>query len=112
MSSALPRSTTVVLRTLTIAAFVVILNETLLVNALPQLMASLHIDERAAQWLSTGFMLTLAVVIPTTGWLIRRTGVRAAFRLAIISRSKSVSSGLSARTFFTSRRIELAIAPP
>ena len=84
MSSALPRSTTVVLRTLTIAAFVVILNETLLVNALPQLMASLHIDERAAQWLSTGFMLTLAVVIPTTGWLIRRTGVRAAFRLAMV----------------------------
>ena len=84
MSSALPRSTTVVLRTLTIAAFVVILNETLLVNALPQLMASLHIDERAAQWLSTGFMLTLAVVIPTTGWLIRRTGVRATFRLAMV----------------------------
>ena len=83
MSTPLPASTTVVLRTLTIAAFVVILNETLLVNALPQLMASLHIDERAAQWLSTGFMLTLAVVIPTTGWLIRRFGVLAAFRLAM-----------------------------
>ena len=83
MSSPLPASTTTVLRTLTVAAFVVILNETLLVNALPQLMESLHIDERAAQWLSTGFMLTLAVVIPTTGWLIQRLGVRSAFRLAM-----------------------------
>lgn len=79
----LPRTTTTVLRTLTVAAFVVILNETVLVNALPQLMTSLDIDERAAQWLSTGFMLTLAVVIPTTGWLLQRLGTRAAFRLAM-----------------------------
>ena len=25
-----------------------------------------------AQWLSTGFMLTMAVVIPTTGYLLNR----------------------------------------
>ncbi len=83
MSERLPASTTTVLRTLVVAAFVVILNETVLVNALPQLMASLDVDERAAQWLSTGFMLTLAVVIPTTGWLLQRLGVRSAFRLAM-----------------------------
>ncbi|MGO0578015.1 DHA2 family efflux MFS transporter permease subunit [Ornithinimicrobium panacihumi] len=83
MSSSLPRTTTTVLRTLTVAAFVVILNETLLVNALPQLMESLQVDERAVQWLTTGFMLTLAVVIPTTGWLIRRLGIRPTFRLAM-----------------------------
>jgi MFS transporter, DHA2 family, lincomycin resistance protein len=83
MHQPLPSSTTTVLRTLVVAAFVVILNETLLINALPQLMDSLHIDERAAQWLSTGFMLTLAVVIPTTGWLLQRLGVRSAFRLAM-----------------------------
>ncbi|WP_122261599.1 DHA2 family efflux MFS transporter permease subunit [Ornithinimicrobium cerasi] len=82
-SEPLPPVTTTVLRTLTVAAFVVILNETVLVNALPQLMTSLEIDERAAQWLSTGFMLTLAVVIPTTGWLLQRLGTRAAFRLAM-----------------------------
>lgn len=79
----LPTATTTVLRTLTVAAFVVILNETLLVNALPQLMESLQVDERAVQWLTTGFMLTLAVVIPTTGWLLRRLGTRSSFRLAM-----------------------------
>ena len=82
-SEPLPPATTTVLRTLTVAAFVVILNETVLVNALPQLMTSLQVDERAAQWLSTGFMLTLAVVIPTTGWLLQRLGTRSAFRLAM-----------------------------
>ncbi|GGK61396.1 DHA2 family efflux MFS transporter permease subunit [Ornithinimicrobium pekingense] len=81
--TALPSSTTTVLRVLTIATFVVVLNETVLVNALPQLMSSLDVDERTAQWLSTGFMLTLAVVIPTTGWLLQRLGTEAAFRLAM-----------------------------
>ena len=79
----LPTASTTVLRTLTVAAFVVILNETLLVNALPQLMESLQVDERAVQWLTTGFMLTLAVVIPTTGWLLRRLGTRSSFRVAM-----------------------------
>lgn len=83
MTTPLPASTTTVLRTLTVATFVVILNETLLVNALPQLMASLQVDERAVQWLTTGFMLTLAVVIPTTGWLLQRLGTRSSFRLAM-----------------------------
>ena len=45
-SAALPSSTTTVLRVLTIATFVVVLNETVLVNALPQLMSSLEVDER------------------------------------------------------------------
>ena len=52
-----------VLRVLTVAAFVVILNETIMTNAIPVLMGVLEIDARAAQWLSTGFMLTMAIVI-------------------------------------------------
>ena len=27
---------------------------------------------RSAQWLSTAFMLTMAVVIPVTGWFLQR----------------------------------------
>ena len=72
-----------VLRVLTVAAFVVILNETIMTNAIPVLMGVLEIDARAAQWLSTGFMLTMAIVIPTTGWLLQRVGRRTAFLLAI-----------------------------
>lgn len=99
MSDALPPTTTTVLRTLTVATFVVILNETVLVNALPQLMGSLRIDERAAQWLSTGFMLTLAVVIPTTGWLIRRVGTRSSFRLAMALFLTGTAASALAPTF-------------
>ena len=72
-----------ILRILTVATFVVILNETIMVNAIPQLMASLDVTAQAAQWLSTGFMLTMAIVIPTTGWFLHRLDRRTVFATAM-----------------------------
>ena len=68
-----------VLRWLTLATFVVILNETLMVNAIPRLMAQFDVTARTGQWLSTAFMLTMAVVIPVTGWFLQRVTTRRAF---------------------------------
>ncbi len=65
------------------AAFVVILNETIMTTAIPRLMADLQISASAAQWLSTVFMLTMAVVIPTTGYLLQRLTTRTAYTLAM-----------------------------
>ena len=72
-----------VITVLLIAAFVVILNETALNVALTSVMGDLHVDERSVQWLTTSFMLTMAVVIPVTGWLLERIPTRAAFVLAM-----------------------------
>lgn len=72
-----------VLRWLVLATFVVILNETIMINALPRLMSELAVGARAAQWLSTAFMLTMAVVIPVTGWFLQRVSTRAAFGTAM-----------------------------
>ena len=77
--------TTLVLRVLTVAAFVVILNETLMMNALPPLMRAFDIDAATGQWLTTGFMLTMAVVIPMTGWLLQRLSLRTAYGLAMVT---------------------------
>ena len=60
-----------VLRWLVGATFVVILNETIMINAIPRLMVDFDVDANAAQWLSTAFMLTMAVVIPATGWFLQ-----------------------------------------
>lgn len=79
----LPRHTVRLLGVLMVGAFVVILNETAMNVALATIMADLRVTERTAQWLTTGFMLTMAVVIPTTGWLLRRFSTRAAFTLAM-----------------------------
>ena len=72
-----------VLKWLVGATFVVILNETIMINAIPRLMADFDVDASAAQWLSTAFMLAMAVVIPVTGWFLQRVTTRFAFGLAM-----------------------------
>ena len=79
----LPARSVRVLAVLLIGAFVVILNETALNVALTRIMVELSIDERTAQWLTTGFMLTMAVVIPITGWIMQRLTTPAVFTLAM-----------------------------
>ncbi|MGC0364587.1 DHA2 family lincomycin resistance protein-like MFS transporter [Rhodococcus sp. 27YEA15] len=64
---------------LVVAAFVMILNETVMSVALPRLMTDLDITATTAQWLTTGFLLTMAVVIPITGYLFQRFTLRQVF---------------------------------
>ncbi|GAA4051769.1 DHA2 family efflux MFS transporter permease subunit [Nonomuraea soli] len=75
--------TPAVVRLLVLATFVVILNETILINAIPRLMSALSITEQTAQWLSTAFMLTMAAVIPITGWFLQRVTTRTAYATAM-----------------------------
>ena len=49
-------------------AFVMMLNETTVAVALPAIMGEFHVSAATAQWLTTAFMLTMAVVIPVTGF--------------------------------------------
>ncbi len=72
-----------VIALLLVSAFVVILNETIMGVALPHLMTDLDITAGAAQWLTTAFMLTMAVVIPVTGFLLQRLNTRPVFILAM-----------------------------
>ncbi len=65
-----------IIATLLIAAFVMILNETIMGVALPRLMVELEVGPGLGQWLTTAFMLTMAVVIPTTGFLLQRFRTR------------------------------------
>ena len=79
----MPRESVAIIATLLVATFVVILNETIMNVALQRLMVDLNIDAPTVQWLSTGFMLTMAVVIPTTGFILQRLSTRAVFMLAM-----------------------------
>jgi MFS transporter, DHA2 family, lincomycin resistance protein len=81
--SRLPARDRQVIAILLVAAFVVILNETIMSVALPRLMVDLDISARTVQWLTTAFMLTMAVVIPTTGFLLQRISTRTVFLLAM-----------------------------
>ena len=82
-ADAVTRRNNLVIRLLLVSAFVVILNETIMGVALPQLMKNLDITANAAQWLTTAFMLTMAVVIPITGFLLQRFNTRPVFMAAM-----------------------------
>ena len=64
-------------------AFITILNQTLLSPALPTIMKELSVDASTVQWLSTGFMLVNAIMIPVTGYLTDRYSVRGIFVVAM-----------------------------
>ncbi|WP_296203358.1 MDR family MFS transporter [uncultured Corynebacterium sp.] len=80
--AALSREVVSNLLVLVLAATIMILNETSLSVALPSIMADFSIPATSAQWLTTGFMLTMGVVIPTTGFLLERLTTRQIFGIA------------------------------
>lgn len=64
-------------------AFIAILNQTLLVTALPHIMNDLHLTENTAQWLTTIFMLVNGIMIPITAFLMETFTTRKLFLTAM-----------------------------
>ncbi len=82
---AVPAGANRVIALLVVAAFVVILNETVMSVALPELMVDFAISASTAQWITTAFMLTMAAVIPVSGYLLTRLPLRTVFTVAMTS---------------------------
>ena len=72
-----------VLILLLVAAFVAILNETTMGIAIPHLNRDLGLPPELGQWMTSSFMLAMAVVIPTTGFLLQRFTTRQVFLAAM-----------------------------
>lgn len=60
-------------------AFVAVLNATLLTPALPTIMADMGIASTTVQWLTSGYALTEAVIIPLAAYLMGRFSTRRLF---------------------------------
>lgn len=60
-------------------AFVAVLNATLLTPALPTIMADMGITSTTVQWLTSGYALTEAVIIPLAAYLMGRFSTRKLF---------------------------------
>ena len=65
------------------AAFIAILNQTLLGTALPPIMEELNLTETTVQWLQSIFMLVNGIMIPITAFLIDRFTTRQLFLTAM-----------------------------
>lgn len=98
-SGEIARSDMRVIWLLLVAAFVAILNETTMGIAIPHLNVDLGIPPELGQWLTSAFMLTMAVVIPTTGFILQRFTTRQVFIAAMISFSLGTLVALVAPGF-------------
>ena len=81
-----------------IGAFVGILSKTSLNIALPQLSQSLNIDNAALQWIVTGYMLVIGIILPLSSLLTKWFTPR-----------QIITTGIGALSF--NDRFPLAISP-
>lgn len=75
----LTRQQTTMIAVLLVGAFLVVLNQTLLTPALPTIMDNLNVSATTVQWLTSGYALVEAVIIPLNAYLIGRFSTRRLF---------------------------------
>ncbi len=75
----LNRKQRVTLIIIIIGTFVTVLNQTLVTPALPSIMDEMSIDASTGQWLTTGFTLVNAIMIPITAYLQDRFSTKGLF---------------------------------
>jgi EmrB/QacA subfamily drug resistance transporter len=66
-----------------LGALMTILDTTIVNVAIDRLTIEFHTDLATIQWISTGYMLALATVIPITGWAADRFGTKRLYMLSI-----------------------------
>lgn len=75
----LTRKQKIMVMILIFGTFVSVLNQTVMSPALPTIMAETGIDAATAQWLTTGFTLVNAIMIPVTAYLTDRFSLKRLF---------------------------------
>lgn len=64
-------------------SFIAILNQTLMITAIPPIMKEMGITANSAQWLTTVFMLVNGIMIPISAFLLERFSTRQLFITAM-----------------------------
>ena len=79
-----PSQELVVVVTYTVGLYMTVVDNTIIYTALPSLARGFHASLDAAQWVTLSYLLTLAVVIPCSGWIGDRFGTRRTFLIALV----------------------------
>jgi DHA2 family lincomycin resistance protein-like MFS transporter len=79
----LPPGVALVIGVLMVSTFIVFLNEMLLGVALPTLIEDFGVSPSTGQWVTTGYLLTMAVLIPASSFVMRRFHLRTIFLVAL-----------------------------
>ena len=75
----LTRKQKMMLIVLIFGTFVTVLNQTVVTPALPAIMSEMGVSAAEAQWLTTGFTLVNAIMIPVTAYLTDRFSTKSLF---------------------------------
>src|ERR671921_1019040 len=74
LAGGLDRSTIVVAAVATLGLIMAVLDTTIVNVALDTLAKDMHVSLATGQWISSGYLLSLAAVIPISGWVTERFG--------------------------------------
>ena len=85
-SNKIPRHVWIISCVAMLGAVMSILDTTIVNVALATLGKDLHTSLSSTQWVITGYMLSLAAVIPITGWASRRFGTKQVFLVSVCPR--------------------------
>ena len=80
----LSRKQIIMLAVLVFGTFVTVLNQTVVAPALPSVMTEMSVDASTAQWLTTGFTLVNAIMIPITAFLTDRFTTKRLFLVSMV----------------------------
>src|SRR5580698_1949089 len=69
---------------LVVGGIAAILDSTMVTLAIHTLVVKLHSSTDTIQWVTSGFLLAMAVAIPVTGWAERRWGGRRVWLAALV----------------------------
>lgn len=74
----------IVLGNVMIGTFMAVLDSTVVNTGLPVIMGTLGADINVAEWVLTGYMLSMASILPAAGWLSERFGYKKIYFLALL----------------------------
>ncbi|WP_377889993.1 MDR family MFS transporter [Alkalihalobacillus sp. R86527] len=83
MTTTQPYNKLLIAALLLAGSFITILNQTLMITAIPPIMEEMSITANSAQWLTTVFMLVNGIMIPISAFLLERFTTRQLFIAAM-----------------------------
>ncbi|MFC4735017.1 MDR family MFS transporter [Bacillus daqingensis] len=84
-SGSVSRRSLLIAAILLTGSFLTILNQTLMITAIPPIMQEMNVTANTAQWLTTVFMLVNGIMIPVTAFLIEKFTTRQLFMTAMLT---------------------------
>src|ERR1700744_4633859 len=91
-----PNQELVVLVVYTVALYMTVVDNTIIYTALPSVARDFHSSLADAQWVTLSYLITLAMMVPSSGWIGDRFGTRRTFLVALtLFTAASALCGLS-----------------